>query len=106
MEVEVELELVVALLVEEPLDVVVWEDALLVVDAVFGFPNVPPPTAAGTVEFSVFFAADLNASRVSRLLRLGGRYIVRIMLALPACHTHGGLMTPTMPAWQCPTSPQ
>lgn len=105
--VEVEVELVVALvLVEELVDVDVCEVPLLIVDAVLGFPNVPPPTALGTVLSPAFLAADLNASRVFGPLRLRVGYTVRNMLALSARHTHGGLMTPTIPAWQCPTWPQ
>jgi hypothetical protein len=65
-------------LVEVPVEEdVACELLLLVVDALPGFPTVPPPTEAGTVEPPAFCAAALNASSVSGLLRLRARYAIR-----------------------------
>jgi hypothetical protein len=47
------------------------------VDAELGFPNMPPPTASGTVVSPESCAADLKASRVSGPLLLRVGYTVR-----------------------------
>jgi hypothetical protein len=46
------------------------EAPLLVMDALLGVPNVPPPIEAGTVVSPAFCAADLNAASVSGPLLL------------------------------------
>lgn len=90
LEVEVAVELVLEELVLEELEleeVDVCELLLLDEDALPGVPSMPPPTAVGTVLPGAFCAADLNAASVFGPLL-------------------GGLMTPTIPAWQCPIWPQ
>lgn len=74
----------VPLLVPELLDAVEDVDAA---DAAEAVPKIPPPIEFGTVVSCVFDADDLKAERVSE-------------------PDDGGLMTPTMPASQCPGTPQ
>ena len=79
------------------------DDADVVVSV--GFPKTPPLTADGVVPAAALDAADLNASSVSEpedlIMKIsdGGLGIVKVS-------AHGGLTTPTIPAWQCPICAQ
>lgn len=82
--VDVLLLVVILLVVAGPLLVAVLLLEVVVVWLALGVPKMPPWAVAGTLWPFALEAADLNASSVSGPLV-------------------DGLITPTMPAWQCPT---
>lgn len=81
-------------------------DELLLADAA---PKTPPLTEAGTVVPFALAADALNAASVSEPVELNKvSTIVQLNdTTSPANrNTHGALITPTIPAWQCPGKPQ
>lgn len=102
-------EVAALVLLADPVEVAIAVPVVpvLLVFSLLAAPITPPKTCAGTVESWAFAAAALNEFRVSPL-ELQGENIWSTAsgLSTVVVFTYGGLMTPTMPAWQCPGTPQ
>lgn len=94
---------IVDVLLDDPpvLDVLL---AAVVVSEAFSVLKIPPWTWAGTLWPVAIEAAFLNAARVSGPLVLRAKSAFRVYISCLVGHscTYGGLITPTMPALQCP----